>query len=183
MTTSTAAILASDFSQSTTDAQRTRWNVAKMSHLIEALAGEPVVITTDRLTGSSLVGAELVRAFHGGTGRGERVAVKLTLSDGTEQITNYRIVEVGEAIIPLVESNAKWTALRTYSDQVSHAIKIAKSAHGETEGRAWGAWKGTPLSLTEVDVTYTPHTGNSFYADQWGTRWYGRINTPAPATV
>jgi hypothetical protein len=183
VTSSTStAILASDFSQSTADTLRTRWSVAKMSHAILALAGAPVVITPEKRTGFSLVGVELVKAYHDSLG-GDRVQVKTTFTDGTEQLTNYRLVEFGEAIIPLTQNNAKWTALKTYRDQVSHAIRIAASAHGEAEGRAWGAWKGTPLSLTEVDVTYTPHTGNDFYADKWGTRWYGRINTPAPATV
>lgn len=176
---STVAILASDFSDSTTDVLRNRWTVAKMEHLIAALKGATVAITTDRQSGHTLIGVQLVDAFHGGAGRGTRVAVKMELSDGTEQTTNYYLPSVGEAIIPLTDegANAKWTALETYRAQVSQAIKTAMSEHGETEGRAWGAWKGTPLSLTEVDVTYTPHTGNEHFADRWGTRWYGRVAT------
>jgi hypothetical protein len=183
--TSTAAILASDFNQKVTDPNRRRWSIGHLQHVIAALAGAPVAITTHRGSGHTLIGVELVNAFEGGPARGPRVAIRSTLGDGTTQVTNYFLPEIGEAIIPLTAegSDAKWTATKSVMDQVSAAIRTARAEHGECEGRAHGSWKGDPMSLNVVMVTYEPHTGNPAFADQWGKRWWGRVDAKVPATV
>jgi hypothetical protein len=180
--TSTCAILASDFSPSTTDKLRRNWSVGKMAHVIAALDGAPVAITTDRQTGHTLVGVQLISAFQGGAGRGPRVQVRMTHTDGTTQDTNYYLWNVGEAIIPMERaegSDAKWKALESFRRQCSEAIKAAQEEHGESEGRAWGSWEATPIDATSVGVRYTPSTGNPAFADRWGTRWSGNVRTEA----
>jgi hypothetical protein len=183
--TSTAAILASDFGQKVTDPNRRRWSIGHLQHVIAALAGAPVAITIHRGSGHTLIGVELVDAFEGGPARGPRVAIRSTLSDGTTQVTNYFIPEIGEAIIPLTAegAKAKWTATKSVMDQVGVAIRTAQAEHGECEGRTWGAWKGVPMGLNVVMVSYEPLTGNPAFADQWGTPWWGRVDAKVPATV
>lgn len=183
--TSTAAILASDFSHSAADVLHRQWTVGKMAHVIAALDGAPVAITVDSGSGHTLIGVQLVAVFNGGPSRGDRVTVKMILSDGTEQTTNYFLPSIGEAIIPLTSdgSKAKWTALDSERAQKSQAIRVAQAEHGDCEGRSWGKWEARPINLNEVQVTYTPHTGNPAFADQWGTRWFGTIRTDAPVAV
>lgn len=177
--TSVCTILARDFSTSTADVNRDRWTPGKLRHVIAALAGVPVVVTVDRQTGHTLVGAQLVRAFNGGPGRGERVAIKIRFADGTENVTNYYLPSVGGAITPLArpegcKSDPKWVATDSYRREVSAAIQTAQARHGECEGRCWGAWSGECAEYG-VMVSYRPSTGNPHYKDKWGTMGAWRI--------
>jgi hypothetical protein len=179
ITTSTA-ITPADFCQRTTCATRDRWNLAAMQILIEQLGGVPVAIVTDARTGFTLVGARLVSAYRGGWGPRVRVATTHTPTDGQplEQQTDYRLEAVG-MVLPLggevATGNAKWNSLRRYREIKSAAITKARAEHGGPEGRAWGEWSATLLSVREASVTYTPLTGNPAKADQWGTRGHWTV--------
>lgn len=173
---SSTAILASDFSDSVSDVNRHRWTLGKMQFVVDALMEAPVAVIVDKGTGHAEVGVILKEAFDGGGDRGPRLAVYRPDIGST---TNFWLPNIGETIIPLDEvitvKGAKWRALEQYRKVKSEATRIARAEHGECEGRAWGKWKATPITRSQVDVTYTPHTGNDAFKDQWGTRWYGRI--------
>lgn len=186
MSAYSTAILASDFSESTTDTLRQRWTTGKMRHVVAALDGALVAITTDRQTGHTEVGVRLTRVTSSGqVHSGPRVEVERTLPNGSTQRTLFRLDEVGEAIIPLDEgfsTGVKWVAIKAYRDEGSAAIRIAREEHGEAEGRAWGKWSASP-NLESVSVRYEPLTANPAFADQWGTRWFCEISLQQIATT
>lgn len=176
LSSTSCAILASDFSKSTADVLRHRWTLGKMSYLIDALAGQPVVVIVDKQTGSAQVGVRLVRAYRDGVG-GDRVVIEY---DGRQ--TAFRIANIGETIIPLGEDIAtkstKWIALELFSKDSSAAIRKAQAEHGKAEGRSWGRWKAdvdTAVPGRSVRVKYEPITSNPAFADEWGTPWWGDV--------
>lgn len=174
----TTAILASDFSDRVTDTNRRAWTLGKMRHAIAALDGRDVAIITDRQTGHVTFG-RLIECFDGGPSRGPRVMVESDLSDGTVQRTTFWLHGIGETIIPLSERlgerGAKWTALETWREEKSRAIRWAAERHGEVEGRAWGSWTAEPHDYF-VSVAYEPSTGNPAFSGQWGERGHWRVN-------
>lgn len=167
------AILASDFSRSTSDQLRRQWTGGKMRHLIDALNGAPVVIIIDEQTGFAMVNVRLRLSML----PNEFVTVESTLPDGTVHQVDYRLWKLGETIIPLTGAldNVKWNALRAYNDEQDAAIRLASAAHGAPEGRSWGNWAATPTGGKATRVTYTPITTNEHYRDKWGTYWFGRV--------
>jgi hypothetical protein len=177
-TTTTTAVRAQDFSSDTTDTTRDRWTIGKMRHLVAALDGTPVVITLDRHSGFAVIGAELLGCTEHPL-KGAQVRVKSTFDNGETSLTDYRLAEVGDTIIPLDGRvggrGAKWIALESYRAETSAAIAVAQREHGDTEGRSWGRWSATP-GYANVAVSYTPSTGNPAFADRWGTRWYGVVS-------
>lgn len=173
---STCAIRAQDFDNVLTD-YADRWTAGKMRHLVDALQDAPVLVVVDRRTGYALLGARLTYC---GPARPGRVNVECTLEDGTTQVTAYFLADIGDTIVPLSEDTLRpgggprWRALRAYQDEVSAAIASARRLHGESAGRAWGAWTGI-CGEVGVSVRYQPHTGNPAFADRWGTRWSGLV--------
>lgn len=179
-TTSSCAVLASDFSDRTTDVLRHRWTPGKMRHLVAALDGAPVAVTVDRMSGAAMVGVKLIglQAIRMSTRFG--VVIESTYEDENgelkQQRTNYPLDQLGEAIIPLDERGqrgAKWEALDRQRKEHRLAISRAQHEHGEVEGRAWGRWRAESM-LHDVYVTYEPHTGNEAFADKWGMPWHGK---------
>jgi hypothetical protein len=171
-TTTTCAVKASDFSHRTTDPQRTEWTAGKLRHLIAALDGAPVIVTVDRQTGHTLVGVELVGL------RASFMSIRSQYADNSGDVVWHLAFSLGDTIIPLVDNQAKWNALRSYGDEQSAAIQRAQAEHGEPEGRSWGEWDAT-LGHHHVNVTYAPHTTNPAFAGRWGERgsWtYGVAN-------
>ncbi len=172
-TSSGCAITPQDFSSSTSDVLRDRWTVGKMRHVVAALAGRPVAITTDRMTGSTRIGVTLrdVQGLRHGTGYG--VVVESTFEDGTTSGTLFDLHSLG-VIIPLDygvgEKDAKWTALETYRQESSEAIRQARETHPEL---GYGRWNGTPC-FDCVSVTYEPQGGER-EAHRSGSRWHGRV--------
>jgi hypothetical protein len=177
-TTCTTAITAADFSPSTTDVNRDTWTAGKVRLLVDALAGAPVVLVADRQTGFALVGAVLTRVVES-----DRVVVRTEHND-----TAYSLRNLGPVVMPLTDTRAKWDAVSTWGRISSAAIRAARAEHGEAEGRAWGRWSANVNTLCpavrgdgwQVQVTYTPSTGNPACAAQWGTRWYGWVSVPRP---
>jgi hypothetical protein len=162
-TTLSTAIKASDFSGKTTDAQRTIWTVGKMRHLIAALDGAEVIVTTDARTGHTVIGAQLV-SLRKTPGFGSYDVLVVTEHNRTW----FSLSSIGETIIPLDASGkgAKWAALDLYREERSAAIQAAQAANPSC---AWGEWSAEP-GHDWIDVAYEPSTGNPAFADKWGER-------------
>jgi hypothetical protein len=160
MSHSTTAILASDFSDRTTDVLRDRWTLGKLRHVIKALAWAPVAITTEAQTGGTLIGARLLDAFDGGPSRGNRLTIQTELSDGTTQTTNYRADSLGLAIIPLADERTgmgpKWAALDSWREEKRAAIDLARAAHPDW---SYGRFEATPAG-DHVSVTFEAQSAN-----------------------
>ncbi|MBM0205769.1 hypothetical protein JNW90_24200 [Micromonospora sp. STR1s_5] len=172
--TTSCVIRAQDFNPNTADRNRSTWQVGTMRHVIDALAGTPVAITTDRLTGHTQVGVRLVRAYYSD---GPRILIDYTLSTGEVQRTRYDLRNIGDTIVPLARTStkdAKWTALDTHREESMAAIRWAKANHGE--GREDGQWSADPGS-GEVRVRWTPtaRPGDATPHHQRPARWYGTV--------
>ncbi len=166
--TSTCVIRAQDFSDKTTDPNRSTWTPGKLRHVIAALDGQPVIITTDAQTGHTLVNVTLVGIREGFSHQWE-LGIRSVYSDGTESTLYHLMFKLGDTIIPLGQTNAKWAAVRSYSDEKSFAVELAQHEHGDAEGRAWGGWEST-TGANSVHVRYIPSTGNPNFEDKWGER-------------
>lgn len=169
-TTTTCIIKASDFSPRSTDPNHDTWTAGKMRHVSAALAGTPCAIVADRQTGHTLVGVTLGSIRPGGGGEHARVAITSTFSDGSGQTLHHLLFLIGSPIIPLGggdHRNAKWRALRTYSDERIAAVTRAQREH-DPKGDWWGTWEATP-DAAGVTVSYRPSTGNEALRDRWGT--------------
>lgn len=154
---SSCVILASDFSDRVTDTLRDRWTFGKMRHVIGALDGSPVAITTDNLSGHTLLGVRL-------TGLTETINCGPCVvidGDGPEwpRPCAYPLRSLGSAIVPLDSETgargAKWTALDTYRTESSAAIAQAKQDRPECD---YGKWSATP-ARSSVAWRYDPQNG------------------------
>jgi hypothetical protein len=167
-TMTSAAILPSDFSNSTTDALRHHWTDGKLRHLLAALGDSPVVITVDTQTGHTLLGVTLV-----GIGRVPgygSATLRVRHADG--HVIAYTARNVG-VIIPMAEASVvrgpKWEALRSYADEGSAAIRVGRTLRAaEVDAEDYGKWEATP-NLDTVSVYYTPQREGA------GRRWLGRV--------
>lgn len=99
-----------DFESNLHDARTGRtthhWNCGPMRHVVEALAGTPVVIVVDRMTGFTLVGAVLVdvRGRYYSNGMGVAISTECgKTAQNPQGITVYDLRSIG-AIIPLQDS-------------------------------------------------------------------------------
>lgn len=170
----TTAITARDFTPAQ-DQRHVEWNSGALRHVITALAGKPVMIITDALTGSAMLGAVLVRVQHSVRSQYDDVVI-----DYRGNRTLFKIFKLGETIVPLVDEtgtpSAKWNALATYRVEKAKAIEKACAEHGVSEGREWGKWDAKLFTDT-AQVTYKPSTGNPAFADKAGERglWEYRI--------
>lgn len=108
-TTCSTAITARDFSSSITDANRNRWTAEKLDVLIPALAGVPVAIIVDRQTGFAEIGVKIVGTYDIGMGH---PYVTIERPNGTS--TSYWAPLLGDTIIPLEKTRAKWDALKAH---------------------------------------------------------------------
>lgn len=150
------------------------WNVGMLRHLVHALNGSPVAITVDGQTGHTLVGAKLI-GVTGGRG-GYNYPHLIVEHDGVRTI--FLIFKLGETIIPLESRDAKWTAIKTYSAERTHALSIVQSRHPESVNW-WGVWDMKP-DLYTTSVSYVPSTGNPAFADRWHEREHFIIDTEGP---
>lgn len=108
-TTYSTAIRAQDFSNRVTDANRDRWTAAKLDALIPALDGVPVALIVDRQTGFAEVGVKIVGTYDKGMGH---PYVTIERTNGTT--TSYWAPVLGDTIIPLEKTRAKWDALKAH---------------------------------------------------------------------
>ena len=167
----TCVIRAQDFSDSVTDVNRNEWTAGKLRHVIAALDGSPVIITTDRQTGHTLVNVTLVGIREGFSGQ-LQLGIHSVYSDGTKSTIWHLIFMLGDTIVPLANGGAKWAAKKSYRDEQSYAVELAQAEHGEPEGRSWGKWN-VRSGHRNVVVDYQPHTDNPAFADKHGERgWW-----------
>lgn len=145
------AISARDFGSK--KEHRVSWTAGALRHVIAALNGAPVAVTTDGQTGSTEVGAVLVGIRPGGSGNSDRILISYQ-----GQITAYLIFTLGEVIIPLADemgrTGAKWVALESYRKEARAASFKAQREHGE--GRQEGGRWETSLGADYVVVSYRP---------------------------
>lgn len=125
--TETVAIDVRDFSTHTTDPRRETWTAGKMRHVVNALKGAPVVLTTDRHSGHTRVGVVLegIAPNRGGQGYGVQARDQFG-------VTLYPLDRIGAVIAPLSSSTAKWDALRAEGDERSAAVSAARADAPDT---------------------------------------------------
>ena len=162
LSTMASAIEPSDFSNSTSDPLRDRWTTGKLRHVIAAARGHKAIVTIEDL---AYVDVELVGLYDASLAR-LVVRYQWGAGEGEHTDTRYLLHGIGPIVV-LGSTNAKWTALETHRNEVSAAIEVAREAHGEAEGRAWGAWSGD-LTFYGAAVRYRPSTGNPHYAEKAG---------------
>jgi hypothetical protein len=175
----TCVITARDFIDNRVNG-KAEWTAGMLRHVIAALAGSPVVITTDAQTGHSLVNAKLVGIRSGWDY--PVLTIEVPMSDGEIYTTTPLIFKLGETITPLdppasAGLGAKWAALNTYRNEKSAALEYVKTLRPEA-AEWWGSWKMKP-GLYNVAVTYTPSKGNPAFADRWHTNEF--FNVPLSA--
>lgn len=134
--TSTSVIDVYDFSSRTTDVLRDTWTAGKMRHVINALAGSPVVITVDRRSGHSRIGVTLVGVTRG---RYDSTGYRVQVRDD-HGVTNFRLDNIGAVIVPLVADNAKWEAIeRARLERMAAISKARAEAPDFDEPLRWEA--------------------------------------------
>lgn len=178
ISTSTGVITASDFSDRVTDRDRNDWTAGKMRHVITALDGRRVAITTDRRTGHTDFNVRLVGLTTSMTSNYPRVQIEYTHSDGTTHVTNRLLFNLGPVITlmpaPVTDKRNKWTALENWREETSAAAKIAhdrREAAGLTGGHTTSEIR---VHAHGVRVHYSPDMDKL----QYGT---GDINKPENA--
>lgn len=164
-------ILPTDFANFTDDSDYRRWTAGKMRHVIDALAGVPVIVTTDKNSGSTLVGAQLT----GLADEGRRVVVQYR-ADAVHAV-HHHLWDIGEAITPLYELHmpgtaAKWRAIKAYRAEQTTAIDAARKAFPDVD--RYGVWSAVPV-LRSTYVTYTPHKRVPSGKDG-GRAWHGQYH-------
>lgn len=142
------AVLASDFSNRTTDVLRNRWTPAKMRHLVTALQGAPVTIVLDAQTGFAMTDVTLGLP-RPGMSHSWKVPVTSRFADGTTQTVGYDLASVGPCIVTK-SSRAKRDALDTWREEGSAAIRVARRA---LPGDLYGKWTAEP-GIDSVAVTF-----------------------------
>ncbi len=120
--TGTCTVLARDF----TSHGQTRWTAGMMRHLIHALDGHQVLLTTNASSGFTVV-ARLLRLRRTPGYGTHQVLAETQLDDGRTQRTWYPVFAAGEAVTPLPTQGGdagriKWAALDSYRDEASRAV-------------------------------------------------------------
>lgn len=152
----TCIITPQDFSSLVTDRHRYRWTLGPMRHTVAALKGRPVAITTDTQTGGTRIGVTLGACY-----RHHRAGAVVEVT-GEYGPTAYRLDGIGH-ILPLdwprTEQDAKWVALRSYGDEQTAALRVARPVIEQrvraAGGEPYGKYTITP-DMDNVVVAYTP---------------------------
>jgi len=146
-----STITPQDFSQRTTDKDRNEWTPGKLRLVIAAAAGRRVVITTDKQTGHTLIGARL-RGMRRTPGYGTyQVLVEWEYAPGKTQGTWTSTFSIGPAIT-VMDGPLRFAAADLAREESSAAIAAARAALPEC---TYGAWKSTPQA-EGVRVAFTP---------------------------
>lgn len=128
------------FSQRVTDRDRHVWTAGKLRHVIDALQGRRVVITADKQTGHTLIGARL-QGIRRTPGYGTyQYLYEWEYAPGQTQRTWGRIESLGSAIIGM-DCGVHFEAVELARQEASAAIKAAREALPEC---TYGAWNATP---------------------------------------
>jgi hypothetical protein len=165
--TSTAAIKSTDFEYRRADSMfreihHKEWTEGMLRHVIAALDGARVAITTDNQTGHTIIGAKLVG--FSSTPNVDR-GLLIEYPDGHRLVVH--IFQLGETIIPLEQAglkDAKWTALETYRNEraAAHPLFLAKMNGVKPTGT--GTWESR-VTRKGVVVSYQAGYGKDRAAE------------------
>jgi hypothetical protein len=141
MTASDSGIViqARDFSNSTADVNRDRWDGGKLRAVLAARKpGTRFHVVTDQQTGHTSIDVELIDVLGPGyTGSWDRLLVRYHHADGTHHDTAYSVLHLGVIVSP--DSSVKWNALHFWREECSRALAvvrpIAEAEHGQNYGR------------------------------------------------
>lgn len=189
MTASTHIIRPTDFNKNTADKQRNTWQPGQIRHIMHAINAVEGATTLVETVNGLMQAYTIVGVIEGGAGRSARAVLRHTWTEnGVEkhQDTRFNLFELGAIIVttPTFMDDPRSAAIHSHADEASQLISQAQADHGEKEGRSCGKWDATPGAYDNMGwVTYTPHTGNDYYADRWGTRWYGTVTLPKTANA
>lgn len=140
-----------DFSHYVTDKDRHVWTAGKLRHVIKALEGRRVVITTEARTGHTLIGARL-EGLRQTPGYGTyQILISWEYAAGQVQRTWYHIDGLGPAITAM-DAPVKFVVSELARQESSAALKAAREALPEC---TYGAWKTTP-GYDYVICRFTP---------------------------
>lgn len=139
------------------------WTPGTLRHVIKALDGSPVVVTID---GSGHTRINVTLAFNEATGQ-----VEITDKHGT---LRYDASWIGDTIVPLIASEAKWKAVDSYRGESKVALELVRRELKEGEAGTWGTWSTVP-QRNGVDVSYKPKTTNPHFSDRWGQPFSRRV--------
>jgi hypothetical protein len=164
----TTAIDCSPFGQP----DRTLWTAGILRHLIKILNGDPVVITLDAYTGTTVFGATLLGVEHDDYRGGDML--QLTYDGLLHDHVPARISDLGTSIIPMVERGfgAKSTrsqVIQSYRAEQDAAISIVKPM----VVAAWPAkrvtrWSATPyIDHVAVVGKLVREDCNGFTGQEW----------------
>lgn len=139
------------FSQRVTDRDRHNWTAGTLRHVIAAAAGRRVIITADKQTGFTLIGARLKGLRQNPLGGGYQILVEWEYAPGQTQGTWYRLESLGSAIIGM-DCDLHFPAIELHREERSAAIKAAREAMPDC---TYGAWTASP-GYNMVTVRFTP---------------------------
>lgn len=146
-----SAVTPHSFSERVTDKDRDRWTAGKLRHVIAAAAGRRVIITTDKQTGHTLIGARL-EGLRQTPGYGTyQYLYAWEYAPGKIQRTWGRVDDLGPAIIGM-DCGLHFPAMELHREERSAAIKAAREAMPDC---TYGAWEATP-GADYVVVRFTP---------------------------
>ncbi len=129
-----------DFSQRVTNKDRHVWTAGKLRHVIAALQGRRCIITADKQTGHTLIGARLI-GIRQTPGYGTyQYLYEWEYAKGKTQRTWGRIESLGPAVIAM-DAGVRFEAAELARLESSAAITAAKALLPEC---TYGAWKVTP---------------------------------------
>lgn len=158
---STAAIKSTDFEYrgkggNDRDRHHKEWDEGMLRHVIAALQGARVAITTEHRTGHTIIGAKLI-----GFSSTRNVTRGLLIEYPSGQRCVFHIFKLGEVIIPLEQvgtKGAKWTALDTYRQEEAAATPLFLAQFDGTQPTGNGKWEHR-VTQRGVVVSYQPAFG------------------------
>lgn len=139
------------FSNRVDDRNRYQWTAGTLRHVIAAAAGRRVIITADKQTGFTLVGARLRSLRENPLGGGYQILIEWEYAAGETQSTWYRVESIGFSITAM-DAPLHFPAMDLAREESSAAIKAARAA---LPGCTYGAWKATP-EYRSVMVRFAP---------------------------
>lgn len=156
-----SVILASDFSDRTTDVNRNVWTPDKLETLAEVLDGAPVLaITLDSGTGFTMTNVTLYKRCGYGSSHSRTIGVTSTFESGETQTTLYLTFKIGPAIV--LAGNEKWEAIRLYRERKTQALLQGREMLKDIVGEDY------VLGSTEVNMIGAHEASVSWRGDKGG---------------
>ncbi|WP_018219137.1 hypothetical protein [Salinispora vitiensis] len=129
------------------------WTAGMMRHLIGALEGAPVDITTNNQRGLTIERIRLVRVYATATNRGYTLTFARIRSSRTGAEVPVPLHKIGNTITAH-QDGVRQKALCSYEEEQAAAIRVAQRVFPDMAGP--GAWSATPYGHG-VGIAYMPH--------------------------